>query len=132
MLILCLLAFPSKSAADDGPCFEEKWGIRIEGVRLSAGGYMLDFRCRVIDAEKAAPILDGKLRPYMIDQTSQAKLMVPAPAKTGPLRQTTRNGKPVPGKTYFVLFANPGKRVKPGGKVTVVIGEFKAENLVVP
>jgi len=29
------------------------------------------------------------------------------------------------------MFANPGRLVKPGNKVTVIIGDFKAEGLIV-
>jgi hypothetical protein len=57
--------------------------------------------------------------------------MVPSPPKIGPLRQTTRNSGPLAGKTYFIFFANPGKSIKAGDKVTVVIGDFKIENLAV-
>jgi hypothetical protein len=57
--------------------------------------------------------------------------MVPSAGKVGPLRQTVRSGKPEANRNYFILFANPGKYVKPGNKVTVVIGDFKAEDIVV-
>ena len=107
---------------------EEIWGIEIMGIRQSAASYMLDFRYRVIDPEKAAPLFKRQIKPYLIDQASGAKFAVPNPPKTGPLRTTN---PPQAGRTYFIIFANPGKFVKPGNKVTVVIGDFKAENLVV-
>jgi len=107
---------------------QDKWGIKIEGIRLSAAGYMLDFRYRVIDPEKAAPLFDRQTKPYLIDQESGAKFIVPSPPKVGPLRTSN---PPQADRTYFILFANPGKYVKQGNKVTVVIGEFKAENLTV-
>ena len=49
--------------------------------------------------------------------------------KIGALRQSALN--PEAGKIYFVLFKNPNGYVKPGSRVTVVIGDFKAEHLVV-
>jgi hypothetical protein len=106
----------------------EKWGIQVLSMRLSAGGYMLDFRYRVKDVDKASPLFSGKIQPYLVDQESGAKFLVPEPPKMGTLR-TTR--KPLPDRNYFILFANPGKYVKPGNKITVVIGDFRAENLVV-
>jgi len=120
----------AKENASSGPqlSIEEKWGIRILGVRAAAGGSMLDFRYRVLDVTKAAPFFDRKTKPYLIDAKSGARLVVPSSSKLGSLRQTPKF--PVPNKNYFVLFANPGV-VKPGGKVTVVIGDFRAENLVV-
>lgn len=122
----------SQSAARKDPSsIEEVWGIRIQGIRLSAEGYMLDFRYRIIDPDKASTLVNRKFKPYLIHQASGAKLMVPAPSKVGPLRQTTKYGKPKVDRIYFVLFANPGRFVKRGNKVTVVIGDFRAENLTV-
>ena len=53
---------------------------------------------------------------------------VPNPPKVGAVR-TTR--PPQPGRTYFMLFGNPARFVKPGNKVAVMAGDFKADNLVV-
>lgn len=108
---------------------EEKLGICIEGVRRSAAGYMLDLRYKVVDSGKAAPLLDRKVHPYLLEQASGAKLFVPSSAKIGPLRQTT--GKPVSGQTFFALFANPGRYVGAGQKLTLVVGDQRVENLTV-
>ena len=97
-------------------------------IRVSAGGYMLDFRYKVLDAEKAAPLFDRRIKPYLIDQATGASFAVPEPPKVGALRQTR---KPVADRNYFIIFANPGKYVKQGDKVTVVIGDFRAGDLVV-
>ena len=107
---------------------EEKWGVRPLSMRQTAKGYMLDFRYRIIDAEKAAPLFSPKIKPYIIDQASGAVMAVPDVPKLGSMRSTR---KPVKDKNYAILFANPGQYIKPGNKVTVVIGDFKAENLVV-
>lgn len=109
---------------------EEKLGIRMEGLRLSAAGYMLDFRYRVIDPDKAAPLLSRKIRPYLLDEVSGAQLGVPDTAKLGQLRTTGRN-KVVSDQDYFILFANPGRFVQAGNKMTLVMGELRIENLVV-
>jgi len=107
---------------------EERWGIQIAGIRLTAAGFMLDFRYRVIDAKKAAPLFNRKTKPYLIHQETGTKFMVPNPPKTGPLRTSN---EPQQGLVYWMFFANPGRYVKQGNKVTVVIGDFKAENLTV-
>jgi hypothetical protein len=39
--------------------------------------------------------------------------------------------KPLKDRSYFMLFANPQKHIKPGHKVTVVIGDYRAVHLVV-
>lgn len=107
---------------------EERWGIQISGIRLTSAGFMLDFRYRVIDAKKAAPLFNRKTKPYLIHQETGAKFMVPNPPKTGPLRTSN---EPQQGRVYWMFFGNPGRYVKQGNKVTVVIGDFKAENLTV-
>jgi hypothetical protein len=107
---------------------EQLYGIEIQGIRLISAGRFLDFRYKVMDPEKVSPLMDGRARPYLIDQETGSKSGVPSSPKVGSMRQKSR--QPIVGKIYFVLFGNPGL-VKPGGKVTVVIGDFKAENLIV-
>lgn len=119
---------PALSAAER-QTLEDTWGIEIVGLRLSAGGNMVDFRYRVLDPEKAAKLCKPEAKPHLLDQASGTKLLVPKTPKIGALRQTAQ--KPEAGRVYFVLFSNQAKFIKAGSKVTVVIDEFKAENLVV-
>lgn len=108
---------------------EEQWGVEVVGIRQSAAGYMLDFRYRVLDAEKATPLLDRRIKPELVVAKSGATLKVPVPPKIGALRQSAKFVKA--DRNYFILFSNPGRHVIPGDQVSVVIGEFKAENLTV-
>jgi hypothetical protein len=125
-------ATTSKNEATDKRIYsesmEERWGIEITGIRLTASGFMLDFRYRVVDVEKAAPLFERKSKPYLIHQKTKATFIVPNPPKTGPLRTSN---KPKQGLSYWMFFGNPNRYVKPGDKVTVVIGEFIADNLTV-
>lgn len=109
---------------------EEAAGIRIEALRLSAAGTMLDFRYRVIDQARAAGLLDGRQHPYLLDGRG-ARLGVPETPILGLLRQTARNGKVSPDHTYFVLFANPGRFLRPGDQVTLVVGDARVTDLTV-
>lgn len=108
---------------------EEKLGVHIKGVRLSAGGFMLDVRYRVLDAEKAAPLLNRKIHLYL-EASNGARLGVPASPKIGPLRSTAR-GVIRPDRDYTVLFGNPGGYLKPGSKVSLVVGDKRIDNLTV-
>lgn len=108
---------------------ETRWGIRVEGVRVSAAGYMLDFRYRVLDAAKAAQVIRPGIKSYLVVEDSGARLEVPAPPKVGPLRPT--RSPVIADKTYFMFFANPARRVRPGDRVAVVMGDVRAEHLVV-
>jgi hypothetical protein len=107
---------------------EQDWGIKITSLRLTANDNMVDFRYRVLDAEKAGTLFARQNKPYLIDQASEKVLAVPNMAKVGPLR-TSDN--PQEGRIYWMFFGNTHKLVKAGSKVTVVIGDFKAENLIV-
>ena len=116
-------------SAVDKPVLRDQWGIEITSLRLSMHGRMVDFRYKVVDPQKAATLGDPKAKPYLLDQATGAKLVVPRSPKVGPLRQSAENL--TAGKVYFTLFANHSKAVKAGSKVTVVVGDFRAENLVV-
>jgi hypothetical protein len=108
---------------------KEKWGVGEFVVRHTSAGYMLDLRYRVFDKEKAKPLFSRKLRPFIIEEASRIKYGVPASPKVGFLRQAPTHIKE--NKVYFMFFANPGKRIKTGDKLTLVIGDFRIENLTV-
>ena len=106
----------------------DTWGIEITSVRMSAGGHMIDFRYRVLDAEKAASLFVRSNKPYLIDQKSEKVLSVPNMGKVGPLRNSN---KPIEGRIYWMFFGNSGGYVQAGSLVTVTIGDFRVENIVV-
>ncbi len=114
--------------AIDKAGIENRWGIQIDALRLTAAGYMLDFRYRVVDPAKAAPLFDRKTRAILTDEKSGAVMFVPTPPKTGPLRSTN---DPKPGRVYFMFFANPGRFIHKSQRVTVTIGEFSVSGLIV-
>ena len=109
----------------------KKWGVELLGMRLTAAGMMLDFRFRVLDADKALPLFDQRIKPHIIAERSNIKLPVPMAAKVGAFRPTNRGKNIKADKTYYMIFGNPDRHVKVGEKVTVVIGDFKVEHLMV-
>ena len=109
----------------------KKWGVELLGMRLTAAGMMLDFRFRVMDADKALPLFDQRIKPHIIAERSNIKLPVPMAAKVGAFRPTNRGKNIKADKTYYMIFGNPDRHVKAGEKVTVVIGDFKVEHLMV-
>jgi len=82
----------------------------------------------VLDADKAKALNDKKFEPSLIDPQAGVKLVVPALEQVGQLRQSA---PPEAGKVYWMAFSNKGRRVKRGDRVTVVIGRFHADGLVV-
>ena len=109
----------------------EVWGVELLGMRITAADYMLDFRFHVIDAEKALPLFDHRIKPYIVADRSQIKLPVPMAAKVGAFRPTNRGKNITADRNYYMIFGNPDRHVKQGETVTVVIGDFKVEGLIV-
>jgi hypothetical protein len=107
---------------------EKKFGIQVLSLRPTALGQMLDLRFKVLDPEKAKPILDKNKKSYLLDQKSGKTLPVPV-TKSGSMRQTTL--KPEAGRVYFTLFTNPGGIVKENSQVTLVVGDFKKSDIIV-
>ena len=104
------------------------WGVDIVGVKLVSSGVMLRFSYRVVDSNKAKMLNDKKATPLLIDQKTRARLVIPTMEKVGQLRQSST---PENGREYWMLFSNKGNLVKPGSRVDVVIGNFRAEGLIV-
>lgn len=114
--------------AREGMFYQRNWGVDIAGVRRVSSGYMLEFRYRVVDADKAKVLNAETVKPYLIDEATGAVLAVPAMENIGELRQSV---VPDNGRIYFIIFGNPGKLVKPGNRVSIVIGKFRVDGLVV-
>jgi len=106
-----------------------QWGIQVASLRLTANGNLLDFRYRVIDPDKASRLANRSIKAYLTEQESGKTVTVPSMPKVGALRQTAVQLKK--NRIYFVLFSNPGRFIKAGNRVTVTIGDFKTENLIV-
>ena len=104
-------------------------GIRIESVRLSAGGLMLDVRYRVVEREEAKARLDRKTRLTLTDQATGTVLTVPNTPKVGKLRQIPADEDL--SRTYWMFFQNPGGIVRTGGKVALSLGDVVIRDLIV-
>ena len=115
----------------DNKALAEKWGVEVIGMSMTSAGYMLDFRFRVLDADKALPLFEHRIKPYVVADKSDIKLPTPMAPKVGAFRPTNRGKNIKADKTYYMVFANPDNYVKPGEKVSVVIGDFRAENMTV-
>ena len=118
-------------SAEEAQELADKWGVELLGMRLTTAGYMLDFRFRVMDADKALPLFDHRIKPHIVADRSNIKLPVPMSTKVGAFRPTNRGKNIKADKTYYMIFGNPDRHVKAGEKVTVVIGDFKVEHLMV-
>jgi hypothetical protein len=104
------------------------WGVDGLTVRAVEAGDLIRFNYRILEPDKAAPLNDKKSEPYLVDESAGVKLVVPQLEKVGQLRQS---GTPEAGRVYWMAFSNKGRLVKPGDLITIVIGKFRAEGLVV-
>lgn len=104
------------------------WGVESLAVKSVESGEIIRFTYRVLDPEKAKALNDKKNEPSLIDPGAGVKLVVPSLEKVGKLRQSST---PQAGKVYWMAFSNKGGYVKPGHRVNVVIGQFRADGLVV-
>ena len=108
--------------------YELAWGIDQLSVKLAESGQLVRFSYRVTDIGKAKVLHEKASTPYLLDEKVHAVLQVPVMEKVGPLRQAVA---PEHGKAYWMVFSNKGNIVKAGHRVSVVIGQFRADGLLV-
>ena len=119
---------PNRFAGRAGKYYELVWGVDTLSLKWTESGEVIRFTYRVLDADKAKALNDKKSEPFLIDPKAGVKLVVPSLEKVGQLRQSST---PEAGKAYWMAFSNKGRKVKRGDHVSVVIGKFQADGLVV-
>ena len=119
---------PGRFAGRAGTYYRMVWGVDSLGVKWGESGEVIRFTYRVLDADKAKVLNDKKFEPSLIDPQAGVKLVVPSMENVGQLRQSA---PPENGKSYWMVFSNKGRLVKRGDHVSVVIGTFRADGLVV-
>lgn len=119
---------PERFGGRAGTYYKLMWGIEGLSVKSAEAGAVIRFSYQVLDPAKAKTLNEKKLEPSLIDERAHVKLVVPQMDKVGKLRQTAT---PEAGKIYWMLFSNKGGYVKRGDRVSIVIGNFRADGLVV-
>lgn len=119
---------PDRFAGRAGIYYQLNWGIDELAVKLVESGELVRFTYRVLDPAKAAALNDPHNAATLDDPQAGVSLVVPTMEKIGSLRQSVA---PEAGRSYWMTFSNKGRRVARGHRVDVVIGPFKAGNLVV-
>jgi hypothetical protein len=119
-------AAPTSMRADN--YYLMHYGVDSLVVKSVPADQLIRFSYRVVDATKAKAISAKEAAPQLYDEKSRVSLVVPTMDKVGQLRQA---GQAENGKTYWMVFSNKGNVVKPGHRVGIVIGDFKANGLAV-
>ena len=104
--------------------FEEKTGLRLIRVAVTAAGGMIDLRYQVLDPDKALIVHDQTRPPRLIDEATGRTLSRPWMAHAHKREQRMA-------VTYYQLLMNAGGMLKRGSLVTVVIGDARLEHVVV-
>ena len=119
---------PDRFAGRAGLSYRLNWGIDSLSVRMVESGELVRFTYRVLDPSRSQVLNDKQAEAKMDDPKAGVSLVVPTMEKVGQLRQTST---PEAGRSYWMTFSNKGRRVKRGDRVDVLIGPFRANNLVV-
>jgi hypothetical protein len=131
------VAEPALSAsitADAAPIVKTiaELGVELVGVRLSASDFLIDLRYRVKDIAKAQSLLERKVQPVLVNEATGDRYYIPQVPKIGALRQSATAKQPAQlDRVYFMLFANPDRKLRSGEKVTLYAGDSVVRDLVV-
>ena len=100
----------------------DRLGVRVVQVALTGGGGLLDLRYQVVDADKAAGLHDPATPPAIVDEGTGlvAKDLLMGHAHSEGFKA---------GVTYYFVFENPGNLVKPGDRVSVLLGGIQVEHI---
>ncbi len=104
---------------------EEKYGLRVNLLAITAAGGMVDLRLRVLDGEKARLLLqDKKNFPALLVSERNITLTAPEDTKSQAIKFEKDSG-------LYLLFPNTGNAVKSGSSIEIVFGELKLVPVIV-
>lgn len=100
---------------------EDEFGVRVRLVGVTASGGLIDLRYKIVDLEKALPLLGShETMPELVDEASGSRLVAPeGMMHHGNLEE----------RVYFMHYPNGGNKVKPGSLVSVVMGDIWVEGI---
>ncbi len=131
LITLCLLASISGVSASELKSISlvDDWGVELIYLRVTAAGYMIEFRYKILDDQKALILSSRKDFPYLLAMKSKAKLSVPYGSTVGFLKSNRPFLKK--GKNYVAMFSNEGQHLLPGDKVKIQVKNEISEELTV-
>jgi hypothetical protein len=104
---------------------EERYGLRLKLLAVTAGGGLIDFRLKIVDAEKAAQLLASpEHTPSLIVSGSDVPLSAPRPT------DQNQDPKLKDDDVFIALIPNSDSVVKPGTAVVVTFGDLQLEQPV--
>jgi hypothetical protein len=100
----------------------DQYGIRVNLIAVTAAGGLVDFRLKILDAEKARLLLqESSDVPALLVANGEAVLTAPEDSTGQLLNSLVHDGN------VFLMYPKVGSAVKPGNPVTVQFGEIRLE-----
>jgi hypothetical protein len=115
---------PALPAAVSAAGLAERSGVRVVHVAASGAGGLLDLRYQVVNPDAAAAVHNPRTPPALVDERSG---LVIGQLLMGHMH----HGQSKAGVTYYLIFLNPGDAVRPGDRVSVVLGGARLEHVPV-
>ncbi len=104
---------------------EEKYGIRVNLIAVTAAGGLIDVRLKLVDPDKAKQLLkDSNNFPSLYVADKSVSLSVPDETKKQEIQFVKDGG-------VYVMYPNSGDIVQPGSTVMIAFGSIKTEPLTV-
>lgn len=100
---------------------EQKWGIQVKQIGVTADGGLIDFRLIVTDPDKALPLFTVEDRPILVVEHNGAVV--------DSLMHPPHSHDLIPGQTHFFLYNNTNGAIQSGLLVSVVIGDLRLEHI---
>jgi hypothetical protein len=114
-------ALPQGTVLISQTVLEEKYGLRVNLVAVTAGGGLVDLRLKIIDGEKAKSLLqDSNNFPSLWIADGNINLAVSEETKSQEIKFENDGN-------LFVMFPNSHSVVKPGTPVSVRFGSTQVE-----
>lgn len=105
-----------------GLALEERWGIRVKQVGVTAEGGLVDLRYTVIDPDKAARMFEDLATVPLITTADGTRIQLTSKVKHHQQFET--------GRTYYILYKNPRDAVRAGSIVSVLVGDARVDGIV--
>jgi hypothetical protein len=100
---------------------EDKYGLRVNLVGVTAAGGMVDVRLKMLDGEKARLLLlDKQNFPTLLAGEKRVVLSADPEIQSQEIKFENDGG-------LFLLFPNSGNVVKPGSPVSIKFGDIQLE-----
>lgn len=104
---------------------EEKYGLKVNLLAVTAAGGMVDLRLKIVDGEKAKLLLqDKKNFPVLLAGDQKTRLNTDDDTKSQAIKFDPEIG-------IFLMYPNGGNVVKPGSAISILFGDIQLEPVMV-